>query len=76
MIPQISFESPPLGLTTLTGGLARGLSTTGALGRLNVLAGHLHTMVRREPQPGVVPDLRGPRVERDLQTGRSVQGTT
>ena len=33
----------------LTDGLARGLSPTGAAGRLALLLGHLHMMVRREP---------------------------
>ena len=63
------------GLTALTAGLARGLSTTGAAGRLALLLGHLHTLVRCEPPPGVVPDVRQTSVKRDLQTGRSVQGT-
>ena len=48
---------------------------TGAAGCLALLLGPLHTLVRREPPPGVVPDVRRPGVKRDLQTGRSVQGT-
>ena len=66
---------PPRELTALTAGLARGPSTTGASGRLAVLLGLLHTRLGLESAPGVVPNVRQPRVERVLQTGRSVQGT-
>ena len=52
-----------------------GPSTTGAVGRLALLLGHLHTLVGRESPPGVVPNVRLRGVKRDLQTGRSVHGT-
>ena len=60
-------------LTVRTAGLARGLSTTGASGRLAVLFGQSGPGLVLAP--GVVPNVRQPRVERHLQTGGSVQGT-
>ena len=63
----------PRALTALTAGLARGPSTTGASGRLALLLGQSGPGL--EPAPGVAPNVRRPRAERDLQTGRSVQGT-
>ena len=63
----------PRALTARTAGLARGPSTTGASGRLAVL------LRQSGPglvlAPGVVANVRRPRVERHLQTGGSVQGT-
>ena len=44
-------------------------------GRLALLFGRLHTRRGRESAPGVLATVWRPRVERDLQTGRSVQGT-
>ena len=81
--PELAWLQPPRiasrahgGLTALTWGLARGPFTTGAAGYLALLLGHVQTMVRREPPTGVVPDIRRPRVERDLQTRSSVRHTT
>ena len=65
----------PRALTALTAGLARGPSTTGASGRLALLLRALHKGPGLESAPGVVPNVRRPRVERDLHTRRSVQGT-
>ena len=65
----------PRGLTSLTAGLARGPSTPGAGGRLVLLLGRLHTGPGRESAPGVAANVWRPRVERDRQTGRGVQGT-
>ena len=63
----------PRTLTAPTAGLAWGPSTTGASGRLAVRLGVSGPGF--ELAPGAVPDVRRPRVERDLQTGRRVQGT-
>ena len=63
------------GLTAPTAGVARGPSRNGAAGRLPLLAGHLHTLVRRDPPPGVVADAWRPGIKQDLQTGTSVQRT-
>ena len=65
----------PRALTALTAGVARGPSTTGPSGRLALLPGLLHTGPGLESASAVVPNVRQPHVERDLQTGRSVQGT-
>ena len=73
-VAPCSASRAPRGLTTLTAGLARGPSTTGAAGHLRLL-GRLHTGPGRESAPGVVSNVRQPGVKRDLQTGRSVQGT-
>ena len=65
----------PRALTALNAGLARGPSTTAASGRLALLLGLLHMGPGLESAPGMVPNVRRPRVEQDPQTGRSVQGT-
>ena len=70
--PYRTSRAPPT-LTAPAAGLARGPSTTAASERLAVLLWQSGPGL--EPAPGVVPNVRRPRVERDLQTGRSVQGT-
>ena len=75
VVAPCSASRAPRALTVLTAGLARGPSTTGASGRLALLLGRLHTGPGRESAPAVVSNVRRARMERDLQTGRSVQGT-
>ena len=74
MAPYRASRAPRV-LSALNAGLAWGPCTTVTSGRLPLLLGLLHTGPGLESAPAVVPNVRRPRVERDLQTGRSVQGT-
>ena len=71
----------PRALTAHTAGLARGPSTTGASGPVATGAsGRLAVLLGQSGPglvlaPGVVPNIRRPRKERDLQMRGSVQGT-